>query len=778
MGYPEKPRGQADVLRATAKKLNSAGVVAALTWESLNVEGTIVISAILEAIDSAAMCVFDITAPNPNVLFEAGYAIGRGKPVWLTMDATDARAQSDWRDFALLREVGYTAYQNSDELVGKFDSLDPISNLQALYDQIIEPALPEQETPRDSVLYCTTFQPFEASNRLNNMMEARQSRGEKIIVADPSETSLVPLTWFVRQMSAAAGVIVSYAGQNRKRADLYNNRHAFIAGVAMGLEIPILMLAEDTYAPPFDYEGLLHIYETAEECLEDAREWLGSLELDRASWKTPRVSLRSKLAGLRFGEHVAENERTELPDYFVETSGYHEVVAARDSIFIGHRGTGKTANAIQAFDHLAGNKTNLVILIKPPGFEFPAMLAVIERLPAFQHDYFFDALWRFVIQTEIANAVLQRLEQRSQYVPYSADEQSFLDYVQEAPFVVRAEMSVRLEQALDALLSALPEQSDDSKRNLINEAFHTRALAVLRSRLGIALKDRSRVAVFVDNLDKGWERSANFSVMARFILGLLTARGQIVLDFQREDYWRESIKLTVAIFLRSDIYAYLRDAAREPDKLPISNVTWRDRATLRHVLESRFLLSTSSPSPDRLWSEVFCDSVDGEATADYILRVILPRPRDLVFISNAAVAHAVDRGHDRVESEDFLSAKATYSQYAYEALLVENGVTIPQMEDVLLSFIGAPSIGTYADRTEMIIRYGGFTTEQVPPLISKLISMSFFGVEIAPEEFVFPEIGTEMKLATTKAARLQSEEAERKLMIHPAFEAFLGVEQI
>ena len=35
---------------------------------------------------------------------------------------------------------------------------------------------------------------------------------------------------------------------------------------------------------------------------------------------------------------------------------------------------------------------------------------------------------------------------------------------------------------------------------------------------------------------------------------------------------------------------------------------------------------------------------------------------------------------------DILSAEEEYSQYAYEALLVENGVTIPEMREALLSF--------------------------------------------------------------------------------------------
>ena len=183
----------------------------------------------------------------------------------------------------------------------------------------------------------------------------------------------------------------------------------------------------------------------------------------------------------------------------------------------------------------------------------------------------------------------------------------------------------------------------------------------------------------------------------------------------------------------------------------------------------------NASSPSELWSEYFCDSVMGVTTMEFIQNVILPRPRDLVYYCNAAVARAVDRGHDLVEPDDFLLARDTYSQYAYEALLVENGVTIPQMEDVLLSFVGAPSIATLADRTDLIVRYGGFTSDQVPPLITKLISMSFLGVETAPDEFTFPEIGTEMTLALAKAARVEPDPAKQRLKIHPAFERFLEI---
>lgn len=776
-GYPEQPRANAEVMRNTAQVLGRDSGFQTRTWQDLTVDGRIVIDQVLTAIDECEMAVFDITALNSNVLFELGYAIGRGKLIWLTLDSTNSTAKKNWKDLAILSNVGYTSYQNSDDLVKLFYRTKPMRASDSLYDKLIEPALPEHRDDRRSILYCTTFEPFEASNKLNNMLDERRRRGQNVMVSDPGESSLIPLDWFAPRIASAAGVLVNFAGAKRNRANIHNNRHALVAGLATGLETPVLMLAEGDYSAPFDYEARLRIYETAEECIQEARDWLDNLAFEGISWNAPRTALRNPLGGLRFGEHVAENERTELAEYFVETSAFHEVVAARDSIFVGHRGIGKTANAMQAYQFIASNKTNLAILIKPSGFEFPAMLAVVLRLSTHQRDYFFDSLWRFIIQTEIAATILQRLRSRSSFVPYSADEQAFIDYASRAPFEMEEDISVRLEQTLMSLTASLTATANtvDAERNLINEAFHTEALTTLRAQLGHVLKGKKRVAVFVDNLDKGWERGADFKVMARFILGLLTARGRVVADFEKEDYWRTAIKLTVSVFLRSDIYTYLRREAREPDKLPISTISWRDPETLKAVIESRFLTSEAHPDhASELWDKYFCPSVYQLATTDYITKVTLPRPRDIVFFCNAAVGKAIDRGHNRVEPADFLAAEEVYSQYAYEALLVENGVTIPEMEDALLSFIDSAAIATTQDRKRDLLR-GGLASERIEPIIEKLLSMSFFGIQVSEGVFAYPEVGSDMAAAIARARKYEPTSDSRQLIIHPAFRTFLGI---
>jgi hypothetical protein len=171
---------------------------------------------------------------------------------------------------------------------------------------------------------------------------------------------------------------------------------------------------------------------------------------------------------------------------------------------------------------------------------------------------------------------------------------------------MRSDISTRLEQVLAHLLRGIEQSTVEDGRNLINEALHSKALAELRVRLGLLLSKKTRVAVFVDNVDKGWEKGSDFHVLARLILGLLTARGNLINDFNREDQRRKKVKLTVAVFLRSDIFNYVRVAAREPDKLPIASITWSDSETLLKVIETRYVsIITPGTGKKALWSKVF-----------------------------------------------------------------------------------------------------------------------------------------------------------------------------
>lgn len=771
-GYPNSPRGIGDAMRNTVRQLSRQGV-SAKSWEDLEVDGRVVISRVLDQIDESACAIFDLTQLNPNVAFELGYALARGKSIRVLLDRSVAGAVQDFNELSTLKPVGYTGYFNSVELSANLLDTAPWDDESTAYDDLLEPSLPEVSEPRDALLYCPTFDPFEASSRLSTFIDERRKRGTQVLVSDPKESSFEPITWLAPSIMRSAGVLIHFAGPHRSRSSVINVRHAIAAGLAHGLDTPTFMLAEPEYETPFDFETLLRRYTYARECVQLAREWLDGLQFEGVDWSRPRRIPRNPLALLKFGEHVAENELNELSEYFVETSAYNDVIDARDTIFVGHRGTGKTANAFRALDHLRSNKTNLVVLIKPPAFEFPAMFETVMSLPVGQRDYFFDALWRFVIQTEMGSAVLQTIDARGPTVPVSADEKRFIDYVGAAPFDLRADISTRLEQTLEHLARRVgAEDASSPRRDLINEAFHAGALNQLRAVLGSVLRTRRRVAILVDNLDKGWDKNADLRLMAKFILGLLVARGNVVRDFDRQDWWRDRVRLTVSVFLRSDIYHYLRTEAREPDKLPLSTVKWNDPETLLHVLEARYEVKARGRTGEDVWDDVFPPRVNGTDTRRFIASSVQPRPRDVLVLANAAVATAIDRGNTKVTADDLIAARQVYSNYAFDALLVENGVTVPELRSALYALLGTPAIISRAQLVSMLID-AGIAEERMDRTIDKLISICVLGPEAHPGDFVYPEVGSESERVEALARKLQPNTSEQRLRIHNAYHPYL-----
>jgi hypothetical protein len=772
-GYPEYPADAAETMRRTALQLSSK--YNCVTWQSLAVSGRLIMAQVLESIDESEFAVFDLTYPNPNVLFEAGYALARGKSFWITVDLTVKSALRSWSELAVLKPVGYTGYDNSAKLASYFRRTDPVSTVPPLFETLIEPNLPEYDI-RTTLLYCPPFSAFEAANQLTNLVNRRIDAGLQVSTSDPRESSLDTLEWLAAQLGNAAGVMIHFAGPQRVRADIINLRNSFLAGLAAGLEIPLKMLAPGNFIQPFDYGPLLSVYETASSCVQLGGAWLDQLKISTVQPRARTGTRRSPLSGFRVGEHVAENERTQLSDYFIETAAFSNVISTRNSLFVGHRGTGKTANALQAHNFLSSKPNHLSVLIKPAGFEFPGLLAAVDRLPPFTHEYLFDSLWQFVVQTELAAACLERLERRPVHTPDTPAEAAFREYMVGAPFEARADASVRLDQALSALMAAQDAETItvESGRVLVNEAFHSDALKVLRHQLGAVLGPYDRVSVIIDNLDKGWEKTARLDVLARLILGLMSARGRLRVDFGKEDWWRREVHLTIAIFLRSDIFAYVQAHAREQDKLDESIIRWSDPELLLALLDARVEAGWPTPHIPETWGGLFPEEIDGRLAKDVVMSTILPRPRDLVYFANAAIGRAIDRGHSEVQVTDLLDGLATYSQYASQALLVENGITIPQLQDVLYGFLGLGPVVTRL-QIEELLQSTTVDADRWAAVIQRLVEMSFLGLEVRAEHFVYPEIGASFQREWALASRHQPDLGLWRFRLHNAFHAYLEV---
>lgn len=729
---------------------------------------------VLRAIDGASTVVAEITDLNSNVLFEIGYALASDKHVVLCLDTSDAQARQYWKEFGLLTSIGYVPYDASSEtLVAEFLRSRPDLRPDSLWEEILISGGVGPRKPR-TLFYMPLGNRADVGKALDRILLARKNLS--VATADEEEQGIAPLSWYAVQIYQSSAALLHLRGPQRARSLMHNARSSLFAGMAHALKLPTLLVAEQSFEPPLDYKDLLFKYSTARRLASYADSWLDDLPSDRDVRAVGRRQLAAELPFRRFGEYVAENEQDQLPDYFVETGQYDRVLSSQTAVFIGRKGTGKTANMITAAETLSQDRRNLVTVIKPSGYELESLLAILDYLPEREAaDFLLDGLWRYMLMTEVACAAVREAEGRPAGIATGSAMAALSAYLEDFVGGHELNFAVRLERLIDELiaeLDSLPERVEDSQAWL-SKKLHAAALVDLRKLMGDALHSRERIAVLIDNLDKAWERGADREQQSRMILGLLSAVGRVERDFRKETAWRESVHVTLAVFLRADIFDEVRKHAREPDKITTLQVEWDDHELLARVIEDRYVAQQEGSSAEELWQNYFCESVSGQSTRDFLLWRSLPRPRDLVYLSNACVLNAINHKNQRIEEGDVLAAQEDYSRFAFDALRVE-GATSEELDEVLLQFAGAQHTMALSDAMDLIKE--GSDSSATEALFSRLIRANFMGLETDDDQFDFPAAEQTEKRARVLASKLEKRLGrEPRVTVHPAFRPYLGI---
>ena len=356
--YPSSGRTLRESIQEAVYKLNAASGVNIKTWEECSIGGKFVINAICDAIDEAELFFADLTGLNANVMFELGYVIARDKRIWLIFDTTYTEDKKMFNQLKVLTTVGYVSCCNSQDIVSGFYKDNPVADIEnTIYRTAIEPNLIPGGYP--SILYLKSQHENQAAMRMSNLLEKKLSK--KIIVDDPRESTVQTLTWYGSSVFGCHGLVCHFTNPQRKDAYLQTARHALVCGMAHGFQKPLLMLAEGDFLSPTDYRDYLKHYNTARDALRYLEEWLSPIEQDLATEKETTVAPRSParlaidLKNLRFGEYIAENEVERLVgEYFIPTVAYDDAVKGNhETVFIGRKGSGKTANLMKLEDELS-----------------------------------------------------------------------------------------------------------------------------------------------------------------------------------------------------------------------------------------------------------------------------------------------------------------------------------------------------------------------------------------------------------------------------------------
>jgi len=467
---------------------------------------------------------------------------------------------------------------------------------------------------RDTLLYLKPAVETEASIRIARRVASGPLPS---VIDDPREVRVQPFAWYVQHVTSALAVVCHLLSTDYKSWELHNAKHALIAGLAYGLGKNVLMLAHEPYVSPIDYRDLLRAHATAASAESIFGDWILPV-IEAYEKKTAEqqeyestVKAQVELRDIAIGDPIAEFESGQLTDYFVPTAAYNEALRSKHSIFVGRKGTGKTASLYKLAEDLSSDPRNHVCIVKPVDYELHGLLEMLaQQLSRSEKGYLIESFWKFLLYTELARSVYEQLLSKPSYYVRTDPERDIWEFVEEQSTVIMPEFAVRLDRAVSQLLDLTGTGSAEKERAGISERLHSEMLARLRSLLGDVLSNKARVAILIDNLDKAWNQQTDLRMLSELLFGLLSVSAIVAEEFEKESHWRAPVNLSLTLFLRSDIYAAMIRFARERDKLPVRRMTWEDPELLLRVLKERFTASGADEArPDAIWEKYFPPTV-------------------------------------------------------------------------------------------------------------------------------------------------------------------------
>src|SRR5262249_45139350 len=144
------------------------------------------------------------------------------------------------------------------------------------------------------------------------------------------------------------------------------------------LEKELLVLQFGKTPVPAEFDYLVHRTTTSAQIKTQVAEFAplitGRLQSD---YRPPVTGPRYLLASMNLGATAAENEMSELEDYYLETDEYRRAARGEAQLVAGRKGSGKTALFVKLRNNLRRNRQTVVLDLKPEGFQLLKLKDII-----------------------------------------------------------------------------------------------------------------------------------------------------------------------------------------------------------------------------------------------------------------------------------------------------------------------------------------------------------------------------------------------------------------
>lgn len=763
--YPGQPIDLTQTIQSGSEAVNrsSCGLIVK-TWPQMDVFGANIPDEVRQNIQSADLVFADITQPNLNVYYEAGYAIGQGKPLAPVINSAFAGAITEIQRDGLFDNIGYRTYENSEQLRTALLN-KPETNLIELYSKPINFQQP--------LFLLDTYRKTDFRNAITSAIKSSKVFYRSF---DPVETPRLSTVQLVTDVTSSSGIIIPFLAPHIEDAARHNLRAAFLAGLGHGLEryTLLLQLQRADHIGPTDYRDMIQQVRDDKDISEIVSKFAqDSFVASTSITKHQSRSHKSALQQLSLGASAAENEFRTLEDYFVETAEFVRALRGEVNIVAGRKGAGKTAIFFRVRDTFRSEKKSIVTDLKPESHQlslFREQLLGVVDVGGFDHTL--SAFWYFVIVSEILLTIYKQAEHRSKFdmncfnvMKEISDVLGSYQLIDSGDFTARLNrLSSYVAQEIHAVQSKKEALSPERLTNIIFRG----GISKVRSLIEKHTSRQHSIVLLFDNIDKGWPASG----VDKFDIRLVRLLGE-ALDKVKRDFSAHERDFMSIMFVRNDIYELMVQQTPDRGKAGQVRIDWTDRAKLRQVIYMRLQSSTGNRTDnfDTLWHTFFPSHVNAKESFEYFVDHCLMRPRFLINIIENAIANAINRGHTGVEEEDCTEAVRQHSynlidDFGYEIRDV-SGVS----SDLMYSFVGCSEEVKKEEALDRL-KNGGLSESETEIAFQLMLWYGVLGVKSHKGEahFIY-DYEYNMKRLEAEVRNFKGEET---YTINPALHVALG----
>ena len=539
--YPSGEHWQ-DFSNLLTAELDQQGI-RGVRWQDV-VRNDLLFSKVCEAIYGHDYLFAEVTEPNANVLLEVGYALAVGRPPILLKD----RRRQEWPR-TLLTTFESCFYETREEV------LSYIVQIQAERHGL-------SEDPNRRIPYLENmgiFDPMQDARAIHHL-KPKISRDWISSVerklkdshfdfsgTDPSDSSYDEFTPQARAIQSASLIVGSLLGTDIEGYQQHNANVALLIGFAIGLGKEVLALQAEPKASILDLGSLSQLFTTESQAVRIVNRWLEEqtrAAVHQHAESRRRASERERIDQIRriYLGHPDALQDTGLLDYFVPTAEYEDAIHGRRMMYIGRRGTGKSANFKAISENLRTRPSTVAVEIAPDDYELQRITAYL----ATHHQdtnttHLYQPTWHYVLITEMIKALAEKTD-RLFLSQNDQDTYNLRQYYESNRSALDLDFGSRVTQALIGALQsgddATQRTEHEATQSAINELRNYRVARRLRD---FASKENITFFLVADDLDKNWRPSSPQSV--ELLIGLIDEADRLQRYF--------GARLKVVVFLRT-----------------------------------------------------------------------------------------------------------------------------------------------------------------------------------------------------------------------------------